>query len=230
MAPLYRDLHSGSGTLKQIHAPQWQSFLDSLDSQANVIAQPAGLWLPLGAKITKLGSSKIACKANLPRVPPSPKSHELKPRMHYFGLVQALHMTACAALCQNPMLHCYAAADARADGDVVGIGGWFVSSTHCTWFAEQWNISEIRDLWPALQKPAQRYIACFETLAQLALAMNARKVIRAPQWRFALPSGQAPLTIQPQKQAQIRCGALQSLWGHSSKWRHPGPHGTMWNC
>ena len=91
---------------------------------------------------------------------------------------------------QNPMLHCYAAADARADGDIVGIGGWFefVSSTHCAWFAEQWDISEIRDLWPALQEPAQRYIACFETLAQLALAMTARKVIGARQWRFALPA------------------------------------------
>ena len=79
------------------------------------------------------------------------------------------------------MLHCYAAADARADGDIVGVGGWFVSASHCAWFAEQWNISEIRDL--SLRKPAQRSIACFEPLAQ-----TARKVIDAKQWRFALPS------------------------------------------
>ena len=89
---------------------------------------------------------------------------------------------------QCPLLHCYAAAGARADGDIVGIGRWFVSASHCAWFAEQWHISEIRDLWPALHKPAQRYIACFETLAQLALAMTARKVMGAKQWRFALPS------------------------------------------
>ena len=63
-----------------------------------------------------------------------------------------------------------------------------MSATHCAWFAEQWNIGQIRDLWPALQKPAQRYIACFETLAQLALAMTAPKVIGAKQWRFALLS------------------------------------------
>ena len=75
---------------------------------------------------------------------------------------------------QSPMMHCYAAADARAHGDLVGIGGWFVSASQCAWFAEQWNICEIRDLWPALHKPAQRYIACFETLAQLALAMRAK--------------------------------------------------------
>ena len=80
---------------------------------------------------------------------------------------------------QNPMLRCYAAADACADGDVVGIGGWFVSESHCSWFSEQWDISEIRELWPALRKPALRYIACFETLAQLALAMTARKVVGA---------------------------------------------------
>ena len=86
------------------------------------------------------------------------------------------------------MMHCYAAADARADRDLVGIGGWFVSATQCAWFAEQWNISEIRDLWPALHKPAQRYIACFETLAQLALAMTAHKVVGAKHGKFALPS------------------------------------------
>ena len=86
------------------------------------------------------------------------------------------------------MMHCYAAADARADGDIVGIGGWFVSAPQCAWFAEQWNNTEILDLWPALHKPAQRYIACFETLAQLALAMTAHKVLDAKHWKFALPS------------------------------------------
>ena len=48
--PPYRDLHCGTGTLKQIHAPQWQHFLDAWDSQAKVIAQPIGLWPSLGGQ------------------------------------------------------------------------------------------------------------------------------------------------------------------------------------
>ena len=34
-----------------------------------------------------------------------------------------------------------------------------------------YTMEEIRVFWPFLTKEAQRYIACFETLAQLALAM-----------------------------------------------------------
>ena len=77
MAPLYRDLRSGAGALKQVHAPQRQSFL-ALDEKATVIAQPAGLWLPLKGKVTKLGSSDVTCEANLPRVPPSHKSQWIR--------------------------------------------------------------------------------------------------------------------------------------------------------
>ena len=49
-------------------------------------------------------------------------------------------------------------------------------------------MSEARALWPQLQDSAQRYSACFETLAQLALAMMARRACSAKQWSFTLPS------------------------------------------
>ena len=65
---------------------------------------------------------------------------------------------------QKPMLHCFAAADARADGDTVGVGGWIVASTQCAWFAVQWQASELRTVWPHLSDAPQRYIACFEVL------------------------------------------------------------------
>ena len=74
MAPVYRDSHSGADTLKQIHAPQWQSFLDALDDKATVISQPGGLWLPLKGKVTKLGSSDGQLQSKPAyRVPPSHK-------------------------------------------------------------------------------------------------------------------------------------------------------------
>ena len=88
----------------------------------------------------------------------------------------------------KPVLQCLAAAEARADGDVVSIGGWIVTAQHCALFAEQWQASELRAVWPQLCEAPQRYIACFETLAQLALAMTAHKSLGAKQWALCLPA------------------------------------------
>ena len=79
------------------------------------------------------------------------------------------------------MLACKAAADACAEGSVVGIGGWFITSSSVSWFAETWQFQEVQEQWPCLTKEAQRYIACFETLAQLALmaCMVLRRTKRA---------------------------------------------------
>ena len=74
---------------------------------------------------------------------------------------------ACS-LRSKPMLACKAA-DACAEGSIVGVGGWFISSNSVSWFAETWQFQEVQEQWPCLTKEAQRYIACFETLAQLAL-------------------------------------------------------------
>ena len=89
---------------------------------------------------------------------------------------------------QHPVLPCYAAADAMADDSQVGIGGWIVTARHCAWFAEHWTAEQVRSLWPQLTGSSQQYIACFETLAQLALAITARKALGATTWKFALPS------------------------------------------
>ncbi|OLQ03886.1 High mobility group protein B3 [Symbiodinium microadriaticum] len=73
-----------------------------------------------------------------------------------------------------PILSSLARADAMAEGDQVGIGGWVSTKHGLAWFAEAHSMEEIRAFWPFLTKDAQKYIACFETLAQLALAMTAK--------------------------------------------------------
>ena len=47
-----------------------------------------------------------------------------------------------------------------------------ITPTAVTWFAEMWDISELCKPWPFLTKPAQSYIASFETLAQFALLQS----------------------------------------------------------
>ena len=74
LGPLYKDLHSAKGTLKQIHPSQWQSFLDALGPDATVQRQPIGLWMLLHARIVDVGSTQIHSKADIPRVPSAHKA------------------------------------------------------------------------------------------------------------------------------------------------------------
>ncbi|CAE7765187.1 unnamed protein product [Symbiodinium sp. CCMP2592] len=74
-----------------------------------------------------------------------------------------------------------------AEGDRVGIGGWITTKQGMAWFAEAWTMEEVRSTWPFLTKDAQKYIACFETLAQLALAMTARERHAFSQFSVCLP-------------------------------------------
>ena len=202
LAPLYRDLHSGKGTLHSIHASSWHTFLDALDDTATVRHRPAGMWLPLGAKLLEIGSITITGKQSVPRVPPShkpqwvrlqdPNRNELhlrnESRAALLWLSQCFSTSRIRSLKQYPIMHCMAAADARADGNLVGIGGWISTSTQFAWFAEQWDMTEVRKYWPQLKEAPQKYIACFETLAQLALAMLAKTRMQAKHWRFSLPA------------------------------------------
>ena len=163
-----------------------------------VKAQPIGLWLPKQARILEVGSCKIASKADVPRVPPSHKPQWIRiadperteihlkdeSRHALTWLAQSFGHERLRSLKQKPLLHCFAAADAMAEGEQ----GWLVSSAACGWVAEQWSMQDIRQVWPQLNKSAQPYIACFETLAQRALAMLAHALHHNSMWTFALPA------------------------------------------
>ena len=138
----------------------------------------------------------------MPKVPPShkpqwvrlqdPHRNELhlrnESRAALTCLAKCFASSRVRSLKQHPIMRCMAAADARADGNTVGIGGWISTATQFAWFAEQWDMEELRRHWPQLVEAPQKYIACFETLAQLALAMMAKTRMQAKHWRFALPA------------------------------------------
>ena len=200
MAPLYRDLRSAAGTLKLIRPKPWQNFLDALDDSAKVAKQLAGLWLPFKAQVIQAGSD--CAKQSKPpqghiraeRSGSASQTQRAQLRLRNESKEAPEWLRACFAhdrrrsVRQKPMLHCFAAVDARADGDIIGVGGWTVTARHCAWFAEQWTSAEIRTVWPQLTETPQRYIARFETLAQLALAMTAHCALGAQQWAFCLPA------------------------------------------
>ena len=205
VAPLYRDLRSAAGTLKLIHPQFWQHFLDALGSSAKVIAQPPGLWLPFQARVIKAGNTTVHSKQELPIAPHAHKgvwvriADPMRSEV-YLGneskaalklLQRCFARDRLRPLQQPPILHCFAAADAMAGEHRVGIGGWIVTSKHCSWFAEPWSADQVRSFWPHLTGSPQQYIAFFETLAHLALAMTARHALGSTAWQFALPTASA---------------------------------------
>ena len=94
-----------------------------------------------------------------------------------FALSDSLHFSTAMA-----------AADAMAKGDTGGIGGWITAASNFFWFSEPWSMTGVRLLWPELSKTTQGYIACRETLAQLALAMLAHRKLHSRHFKFGLPT------------------------------------------
>ena len=81
-----------------------------------------------------------------------------------------------------------AAADAFAEQDSFGIGGWIITSKSIVWFSEQFSMSQLRHFRPQLTKDAQKYISAFEVLAQLALLMAASQHLHFDQMQISLPA------------------------------------------
>ena len=76
-----------------------------------------------------------------------------------------------------------------AEGEVVGVGGYVCTSSRFAWFSETFSSAQARDIWPDMTKPMQRYIACWEALAQLALLQCAVCLQGPASMPFALPTG-----------------------------------------
>ena len=171
LAPLYTDLHSPPGCMLSVHARLWPSFLSALDAKAALKSAVHGIFMPLGSKVLEFQGACVRTPADLPRVVPSAEHTRLSKMSKHSveWLLQCFHLDLACPLRSKPTLACKAAADACAEGSIVGIGGWFISSNSVAWFAETWQFQEVQQQWPCLTKEAQRYIACFETLAQLAL-------------------------------------------------------------
>ena len=81
-----------------------------------------------------------------------------------------------------------AAADAFAEGEQFGIGGWIITSRQVGWFSAQFTMSELKHYVPNLNKDAQKYICAFEVLAQLGLLMMGYEMMLCDSLQICLPS------------------------------------------
>ena len=80
-------------------------------------------------------------------------------------------------------------ADARADGELIGISGFIsLPSGRCIWFSPAWQLSELSCPGLQLRRPAHKDIACYETLAQIALVHAYRTIFPSGRVAVRLPS------------------------------------------
>ena len=187
--PLYSDLNSPPGTLYDIPARMWQRFLFSLDNRAVVTRTVPGLHISASACVIEVGSLRVRRKSDVPLLPNSdrptwvadPTAYEItltkdsKASLAWLAwLLSCVQSTPTKPLSDPHLLRCTSAADAMAEGDTVGIGGWLCNKDGLHWFSEIWSM---------------KYIACFETLAQLALLQMARNGLGHKCLSLAMPAG-----------------------------------------
>ena len=169
-APIYSDLHSPPGTCYPVPPRSWSQFLWCLDASCRITKDASYLQLPLHAKVIEVKGKPVRAKTDIWPIPAADKTiwvriadpsaseitlrNESKAAIHW--LAQCFAYEFAMPLARQPLLPCLSAADAMADGTTVGIGGWLSTSSHTWWFAQQWDIKELRTAWPFLTKDAQQ--------------------------------------------------------------------------
>ena len=154
LAPLYSDLNSPPGSMHSIPPQIWSAFRASLNKDLRTSHSLPG--------------HPGSFRSHLPGTSKPTWVRVADPNNPYTSLSKSSQqcltwLASCFRRSPVPhQLQALAAADACAEDDLVGIGGWAVTSSQVVWFAETWNMQDIRAVWPCLVKPGQRYIACFE--------------------------------------------------------------------
>ena len=179
LAPLYSDLNSPPGSMHSIPPQMWSAFRASLNKDLRTSHSLPGLWITVGSKILEVSGRTMHCTQDIPRVPGTSKPTWVRiadPNNPYTSLSKSSQqcltwLASCfrrspvQPLARPHQLQALAAADACAEDGTC------------------------RTYEPCLVKPGQRYIACFETLAQLALLQATHSHIGGGHYSFSMPSG-----------------------------------------
>ena len=203
LAPIYKCLYSPPATLFSVPAGVWPQFVNCLDQKAVIVKQHPHLHFPVGGRIVEMGHQKVIDKCDLPLAPKTSKlqwvriagpqqaafqlSKEAKQKLQWF--LRILHQSRHTyPIVQPQPLMLRSAADAFAEGNAFGVGGWIITSQAVGWFSEQWNMDQLKVFKPDLTKDAQKYISAFEILAQLVLLMTGCHTIKCSALEICIPS------------------------------------------
>ena len=189
---LYSDLYSIPCTNYSIDPGFWSQLPSCLDDQLRFQRQPASSAIPVGATLVSVKHHDVHSKDDLHNIrisqrriwmrvrdPTSDKRVLSKNSMRILTLYNHWleHFSPLVPLRPRPFWSGTAAADAFANHDVCGIGGFIrTESQQCLWFSERFVKHDFADLEIPIDDDLQKIISALELLAQMAIVWTVARL------------------------------------------------------
>ena len=185
---LYNDLYSIPCTNYSIDPGNWPQLPNCLNDQLQFKRQPASSAIPLGSTLVSVRHQDVTSKDDLQNIrishrriwmrirdPGSDKRILTKNSLRILRLYKHWleHSSPLVPLRPRPLWSGFAAADALANSDVCGIGGFIRTASHqCFWFSERFVKHDFTALQIPIEDDLQKIISALELLAQIAIVFT----------------------------------------------------------
>ena len=197
---LYKDLFSIPASHYSVDPGSWQSVMERLDDDLIFQSQPRGSGIPVGSKLLAVRHQSVQQKADLTSLYLSEQRLWLRLRdfqsskrklsedslrviQMYLDWISTTSVVK--SLFPRKLWQGECAADACAYSNICQIGGFVRFPTGTTvWFSCRFEHSDFQALNIPVTSEMQKFIACFETLAQMAVLLIFSR--NSPGYRFPL--------------------------------------------
>ena len=182
LQPLYAALRDIPCTLIAVSPQLWTQIISACDESGRLARSLNHASFPEGARITRAGNASVSSLAQMKKVPfikrrlwvaVQDSEHPLRCLSQAtLGALQSWSSILSATPCvfnirQAPLLHLVAEADAFADQDQCGLGGYLLwPSGVCRWYSIHLQLSQVEEFFPSLDGHLQHHICALELLAQ----------------------------------------------------------------
>ena len=197
---LYKDLFSIPASHFSVDPGSWQQAMTCLDDDLTFKSQPTGSGIPVGSKLLAVRHQPVSSKAELSSLYLSERSLWLRIRdfqstkrklssdslrviQMYLDWISST--TIVKSLFPRQLWQGHCAADACAYSNICQIGGFvrFPNGSNI-WFSERFEHTDFTSMNIPVTSEMQKFIACFETLAQMAILLIFSR--NSPGFRFPL--------------------------------------------
>ena len=197
---LYKDLFSIPASHLSVDPGSWQQVITCLDDDLIFQSQPTGSGIPIGSQLLAVRHQAVTTKAELSSLYLSERrlwlrirdfqsskgklsSDSLRFIQMYLDWITSTTVVKSVFPRQLWQGHC--AADACAYSNICQIGGLVRFPTGATvWFSSRFDHLDFTALNIPVTSEMQKFIACFETLAQMAVLLIFSR--NSPGFRFPL--------------------------------------------
>ena len=200
MPYLYKDLFAIPASHYSINPGHWMQAITCLDDNLIFQTQPQGSGIPVGSKLLSVRHQDIKSKSDLSSIYLSERRLWLRVRDFdsskrklsedslrilriYLDWISTTSLVK--SLFPRQLWQGFCAADACAYDDICQIGGFIrFPSGSTVWYSSRFTYADFAQLEIPVTSEMQKFIACFETLAQIALMFILSR--NSPGYRFPL--------------------------------------------